>query len=358
MSEEETVEEPVVEQEEVVEESPSPSQAESTPQPAQEVDKSEKAAEKMAKKFRLIKGEEILETKQPSFLAFFPYYLLGVIVFGIHWLYSMDNWETLLSEDPGFGLKLLATLLDTDVVFTIVMVTVAWFNRMLNTSTSNGWIGVWLMLTALIPMFTIIDNTFQGADWYPVGSGNGILPEDVRYLMNGLVSCGVFFTMLILYQRSFNYAITTDAIIFHHGFLLSRSHRRLLFDRISEVIVNRTPIGTMMGFATISILTDSGVGLVEETKGGAIGASGANLVKDGDGDAPAEKVSKNMLKMLFAVVTYQRTVTKVKPDPKNCFYSIRGWADTKDLLNEKHKQHSQSTLLQDLKESLTDAINE
>ena len=348
MSDEEVQEEIATTEEEVAQTSP-----EEIAQPVEQSQQNEeKKKEKLNKKFRLIKGEEILETKQPSFLAFFQYYLLGIIVFGVHFLYSLDNWEDIVSQDPGFALSLLANMMNNQVSFVVVMLIIAWFNRMINASTSNGWIGVWLMITALVPMFTLIDNTFEGADWYPGIGDSGLLPESPNFLMNGIVLCGLFVFMVLLYQRSFHYAVTTDAIIFHHGFLLSRAHRRLLFDRISEVIVNRTPIGTMMGFATISILTDSGIGLVEETKGGAIGASGANLVNDKETDMPAEKAGKNILKMFFAIVTYQRTVTKVKPDPKNCFYCIRNWGDTKDLLNEKHKQHSQSTLLEELKDSI------
>ena len=64
----------------------------------------------------------------------------------------------------------------------------------------------------------------------------------------------------------------------------------MLFD-ISEVIVNRSPIGTMMGFANFDS-NNSGIGLVEETKGGAIGASGANLVNDKETDMPAEKAER------------------------------------------------------------------
>lgn len=348
MSDEEVQEEIATTEEEVVQ----TSTEEITQTVEQSQQNEEKKKEKLNKKFRLIKGEEILETKQPSFLAFFQYYVLAVIVFGVHFLYSLDNWEDIVSQDPGILLALIANLLSTDLAFVIIMLIIAWFNRMLNSSTSNGWIGVWLMITALVPMFTLLDNFFQVQEWYPGIGDSGLLPENVNFLLNGIVLCGLFVFMVFLYQRSFHYAVTTDAIIFHHGFLLSRAHRRLLFDRISEVIVNRSPIGTMMGFATISILTDSGIGLVEETKGGAIGASGANLVNDKETDMPAEKAGKNLLKMFFAIITYQRTVTKVKPDPKNCFYCIRNWGDTKDLLNEKHKQHSQSTLLEELKDSI------
>ena len=55
----------------------------------------------------------------------------------------------------------------------------------------------------------------------------------------------------------------------------------------------------------------------------------------------------------LGLITYQRTVTTVSPDPKLCFYNVRGWQDTKQLLNELHKKHSQSSQLDELKAALT-----
>ena len=92
-----------------------------------------------------------------------------------------------------------------------------------------------------------------------------------NFLISGLALTLTYWALVFYYQRSFDYAITSNAVIFKHAFLLSRSHRRILFDRISEVQVERTPFGTMTGFATLTILTDSGVGIVEESVGGSVG---------------------------------------------------------------------------------------
>ena len=88
-----------------------------------------------------------------------------------------------------------------------------------------------------------------------------------NFLISGLALTLSYWALVFYYQRSFDYAITSNAVIFKHAFLLSRAHRRILFDRISEVQVERTPFGTMTGFATLTILTDSGVGIVEESVG-------------------------------------------------------------------------------------------
>ena len=158
--------------------------------------------------------------------------------------------------------------------------------------------------------------------------------------------------MTLYYQNSFHYAITSDAVIFEHSFLLSRSHRRILFDRISEVIVERTPVGTVFGYATVSILTDSGVGIVDESMGAA-GAVSMPGSADSADDTVAETAKKSLLRSFVGILTYQRTIRTVRPDPKHCFYSIREWDKCKMLLNEMHKKHSQSNLLSDLKETIS-----
>ena len=107
----------------------------------------------------------------------------------------------------------------------------------------------------------------------------------------------------------------------------------------------------MTGFATLTILTDSGVGIVEESVGGSVGVS--PNVSENENDTSVERAGKGFLKSFFALMFYQRTIKTVRPDPKHCFYKIRGWEDTKTLLNEMHKKHSQSTKLDNLAEILT-----
>jgi hypothetical protein len=174
---------------------------------------------------------------------------------------------------------------------------------------------------------------------------------EYNFLIAGIAFTVSFWGLVFYYQRSFDYAITSNAVIFKHAFLLSRAHRRILFDRISEVQVERTPTGTMTGYATLTILTDSGIGIVEESIGGGAGVSPSPSTNENDSNA--EKAGKSLLRSFFALLFYQRTIRTVRPDPKHCFYKIRGWEDTKTLLNEMHKKHSQSTKLDNLAEILT-----
>lgn len=309
----------------------------------------------LEKKFRTITGEEILRHTRPSFMAFFGYYLLGLVMMGVHWLFFNDNLAGLLTNEDSSGLStFFFEVLANDLTFMGVMLALTWFNRMLNASTSNRWLTLWLLLASIAPLLVVLDNWLTGllGETYPsIGGAGGLLPE-YNYLIAGALFSGSLILLTALYQRSFHYAVTSDAVIFDHRFLLVRGHRRILFEKISEVLVERSMLGTMLGFATISLMTDSGIGLAQETRGAAA-ASTPEMVQPDEDDTNAEKAGKGVVRRVLGLITYQRSVTTVSPDPKLCFYNVRGWQDTKQLLNELHKKHSQSSQLEELKSALT-----
>lgn len=311
----------------------------------------------MEKKFRTIPGEEILRHTRPSFMAFFGYYVLAMALMGLHWLFHNDNLAGLLTSEDSSGLAMmLFNVLANDVTFMGAMLTVTWFNRMLNVNTSNRWLTAWLLLASIAPLLVVMDNwlTVLLGDSYPsIGSGEGLLPE-YNHLIAGAFFAGMLVLLTAYYQRSFHYAVTSDAVIFDHRFLLVRGHRRILFEKISEVGVERSMLGTVLGFATISLLTDSGIGLTQETRGVAAAAPAPEMVQANDDDTNAEKAGKSIIRRMFGLLTYQRTVTTASPDPKICFFNVRGWQDTEELLNELHMRHSQSNQLSELKAALTE----
>ena len=340
MSDEETVEEP-------------------TEEPAAEVKEDPAKNTNNRDKYRLISGEEILENGEarPSTLAFLGMYILGALVFGVHLLF---NNGIDAADDASFLLKLTATLINVTnweslpIGFVLVMCFITWANRMLNISTSGRWVTMALLGITFLPVIISIDNVLSavaGLFGAEEGAYNFIPIDNYNYLISGVVFLVAFWAFTYKYQRSFSYAVTTNAIIFQHAFLLSRSHRRILFDRISEVMVERTPMGTMLGYATVTIMTDSGIGLVEESIGVSAGtAPGTAAHTD---DSTTTKVRKNILKKFFAFLTYQRTTRRVDHDPRHCFYKIRKWEDIKLMLNEMHRKHSQSNMLEDIKSALS-----
>ena len=314
-----------------------------------------KNAESLANKFRLIAGEEIHMTKKPSIFAFIGMYGLGLLVLGLHFMFGRADS---LGEDSEGIMALIYAFIDlttSDTMsfsFILVMLFVTWMNRLLNTSTSGKWVTIWLLLVSFTPLIIQIDDfIFFVTDLFGEGKGD-FIGIDYNFYLFGIVYTGLFFALTLYYQNSFHYAITSDAVIFEHSFLLSRSHRRILFDRISEVIVERTPVGTVFGYATVSILTDSGVGIVDESMGAA-GAVNMPGTAESSDDTIGDQAKKSLLRSFVGILTYQRTIRTVRPDPKHCFYSVRNWDKCKMLLNEMHKKHSQSNLLSDLKQSIS-----
>ncbi|MGB1678878.1 MAG: PH domain-containing protein [Poseidonia sp.] len=326
--------------------------------PPTEAASAETSNDAARKKYRLISGEEILENGEarPSTLAFLGMYILGALVFGVHLLFHNGLNP---ADDASFLLKLTAKLIeftDSETVpigFVLVMGFVTWANRMLNISTSGRWVTISLMLITFLPVVITIDDlvsTIAGVFGAEDGAYDYI-PFSYNYLWAGLVYTLVFWGATFKYQRSFSYAVTSNAVIFQHEFLLSRSHRRILFDRISEVMVERTPMGTVLGFATVTIMTDSGVGLMEETVG--VSAGTAPQPKGSGDESATEMVRKGLFRSFFAFLSYQRTTRRVDHDPRHCFYKIRKWENIKLMLNEMHRKHSQSNMLEDIKSALS-----
>ncbi len=331
----------------------------------QTTDEAKKDAEqaRLAKIFRLISGEEVLLTKRPSGFAFLGMYLLGLLVLAVHFIF--DNAHQLTSDDSSGFMKIALTIIDVTggekwpFGFVFVMLFITWMNRLVNVSTSGRWVTVGLLIITLTPVIIQLDDIlFWVTDLFmdePIGD---FIPLDnYNYLIFGLGYVGIYMALTFYYQRSFHYAVTSDAVIFEHSFLLSRSHRRILFDRISEVMVERSPVGTLLGFATVTILTDSGVGIVEENTGSGI-AGAIPGTTEKEGDSTAEKAGKGILRSVIGLLTYQRTIRTVRADPKHCMYNIRNWENAKALLNEKHKEHSQSNLLRDLKDTIVASSDE
>lgn len=325
--------------------------------PAVTTEESAAASKKEAqsKKFRLITGEEIMENGEagPSTLAFLSLYVLGGVVLLVHLLFAFGVSS---NDDSPTLVKIFSTFIElTDsetfpVGFVLIMGILTWFNRMLNVSTSGRWVTIALVVTTLMPVAIQLDDLVTPIVGLFNDTYDGLIDFTYNYTLFGVLFAVLFWGATWKYQRSFSYAVTTNAIIFQHAFLLSRSHRRILFDRISEVMVERTPMGTILGYATLTIMTDSGIGLSEETVSTSVGTTPGSSSGD---DGPVSAVSRGFLSKFFAFMTYQRTTRTLDHDPKTCFYKIRKWETVKMMLNEMHRKHSSSNLLEDIAERLS-----
>ena len=203
---------------------------EATEEATKDVKETTGRGEANREKYRLISGEEILENGEarPSTLAFLGMYVLGALVFGVHMLFH-NGLEP--ADDASFLLQLTATLIDftnwetLPVGFVLVMCFLVWANRMLNISTSGKWVTVSLLFITFLPIVISIDNlissivnVFSSSDT----TYNFIPVDNYNFLIAGLLFLVVFWAFTYKYQRSFSYAVTTNAIIFQHAFLLTQ----------------------------------------------------------------------------------------------------------------------------------------
>ena len=298
--------------------------------------------EKFREKFRLTTDEEILRHMKPSPLAFAPMYLLAGAILFAHWMFEMD-WETENSTISTIMQALITFGKVGNFGFVLIMLGVAWVNRMINGPTSGKWTTSFLLLVAFTPAILSIDNILASLGVIE----NDFIPIDsFSYLTFGFVWTAIFLGMTILYQRSFHYAITNHRIIFTQHLIIPGDARRILFDNINEIRTQRTLLGSIFGFKTIICDTGSQLGIGEDSMSVSVGTTGSeNPVSEATG-------MMKWMKRMFAFVTYQRTRKVDMPDPRYSLYCINQWQATERLLNEMHQKHSQSGILSELKEKL------
>ena len=119
--------------------------------------------------------EEILKDVKPSIFAFVPMYLISLIILGAHLLFAID-WDA--SSDDNFMVKTMVFLIELsdigEIGFVLVMLGVAWFNRMLNGTTSGKWTTIFLLVVALTPPVLRLDDFIA---WI-MNKDSGFIPLD------------------------------------------------------------------------------------------------------------------------------------------------------------------------------------
>ncbi|MBT3971241.1 MAG: PH domain-containing protein [Euryarchaeota archaeon] len=315
----------------------------------------EAPAEKPEKNnFDLISDEDVVMKSKPSVFAFFSMHVLAVVVFLVHFAFNAID----MMDDPENGILVLlkdfiASDLGRAIGFPILMLFIAWINRWMNISTSGRWFTTAMIFIAALPFLLGLNSIIGGTmDDYPLA----FIPENYPYEIMGVIWMVVLIGFTIYYTNSFTYAVTTDGLIFRRSFMLNKNQRRILYDNIVEVNMSQGPIGTIIGFGTVTPMTSSGIGVGEESVGMSLGASTANMTAPDASDSTQEKVAKGFFKMLFGLMSAQRTIRTIRADPANCFFNVRKPLDLKMEINERHKDRSQSNQLTEMKDLLAQSL--
>ena len=295
-------------------------------------------------KFRLTNDEEILQDIKPSIFAFTPMYGVALLILFAHWMFEMD-WD-----DGTTMSSIIDGIISFGKVgnfgFVVVMLTITWFNRMLNGATSGKWTTMYLLVVTFTPMILSIDNILESLGIIE----SGFIPlDEFYYLTFGLFWSVLFVVLTIFYQRSFHYAITNHRVIFTQHLIIPGDGRRILFDNINEIRTQRTFMGAMLGYNTIICDTGSQLGIGEDSMSVSAGTAGGS-----DSSSPESEITKSLFKRMFAFITYQRTRKVDLPDPRFSFFCITNWKSVENLLNEMHQRHSQSGILNELKDQIAE----
>jgi len=129
--------------------------------------------------------------------------------------------------------------------------------------------------------------------------------------------------------------------------------RRILFDNINEIRTQRTFLGALFGYNTIICDTGSQLGIGEDAMSVSLGTSGGG--DNSESTTIEGKVTKSIFRKMFAFITYQRSRKIDLPDPRFSFFCITNWKTIEQLLNEMHQRHSQSGILNELKDQIAES---
>jgi membrane protein YdbS with pleckstrin-like domain len=303
----------------------------------------------LAQKFGLVSGEEIQHVVTPSIFAFWSMYMLGGLVFAIHLLFWWaGNFDTKDESSALVDILHMAAETAPTVTYTMLMLVVLWFNRMLNVGTSGKGFSLLLFLVALIPSLIELDDVLSALSI----TEKEILPTwfEYSFLMWG-IGWGAFITVFTIWtQRSYTYAITTQAVILQQDFMMSRSRRRFLYSNVQEINVRQGAIGKIFNFGSVIPMTSTGLGIEESTTGVAVGASLGPTV-EADDSAPT-KTGKRLIKAFLAILMFQRTKRGVSQNPKHCFFGVHDPWGLETKISEATGEASESALLTKIADKL------
>lgn len=260
-------------------------------------------------------------------------YILAMLVLLVHFVFFLG--ETLDSPEgegqANFLLSISMWLIDATGVtgFVFCMLLLTKINHFANFSTSGRWTTLWLLVTSLIP---IIWKMMDFIGWIAGFTGSEFsspLPNwnFAWFAPLGLISFIVMVTFTILYQRSFQYAITDKRIHIRQSFLyFETSAHGISYHKVENLKADPTILGRLLGYGNIHVITGSGVGLQVESL--AISAANSSEIRE----SPAGKLKT--ISSLLGVITVQRTRTVEATDPADCLYGIRRPMDVYRLINE------------------------
>ena len=281
---------------------------------------------------------EITETETPIWrggpttLSMLDKYSLAVVVLAIHLVFFAGDW--LEPEGEGsvnFAIRILVNLVDFSGVlgFLISMLVLTKINHYANFSTSGSWTTSWLLIISAIPAAWKVMDFIEWIAGFAGSEFSNPLPSwnHLWFAILGIFSFVVMSTLTVLYQRSFDYAITDKRIHIRKNFLfVDSSVQGISFHKIENLKADPTILGKILGYGNVHVVTGSGVGLQVESIGVGVGIAT-------DSSEPLHGFRK-VISAVFGLITKQRQRTEMSADPANCLYGVKSPMDVYRLINE------------------------
>ena len=273
-------------------------------------------------------------TSGPSMLSMADKYLLALLVLLIHLAFFVGEWKD-APEGEGqanFIYSLAIWLVDTTGVlgFVVTMLVLTKLNHFANFSTSGRWTTTWLLASTMVPFSWKLMDFMEWSGGLIGTEFSSPLPEwnYAWFLFLGIASFVMMVFFTLLYQRSFQYAITDKRIHIRKKFLyFDTSVHGISFHKVENLKADPTILGRIFGFGNVHIVTGSGVGLQVESLGVSVG-SGNTDIKE------APKGVSRLFSMFFGLLSKQRNRTVMATDPADCLYGIRKPMKVYRLINE------------------------
>ena len=260
-------------------------------------------------------------------------YILALTVLLVHVVFFLG--EMLDSPDgegqANFLLSVVMWLIDTTGVlgFVICMLLLTKINHYANFSTSGSWTTTWLLVTCSIPLFWKLMDIIE---WIGGFAGSDITNPLPTWNFSWFAPLGVFsflvmVTFTLLYQRSFQYAITDKRIHIRQSFLyFETSAHGISYQKVENLKADPTILGRLLGYGNIHVVTGSGVGLQVESLG--INAVAPSEIRE------QSNGKRRLISFLLGCITVQRNRALEATDPADCLFGIRHPMDVYRLINE------------------------
>ena len=269
----------------------------------------------------------------PSTSSMADKYILSILVFLVHIAFFIGE---LLDTPEGEGqanfvLSVVIWLIDTTGVmgFVICMLILTKINHYANFSTSGKWTTSWLLMCCIIPLLWKLMDVVE---WIGAFFGSGFsspLPawNYSWFAPLGILSFLVMVSLTVLYQRSFQYAVTDKRIHIRQSFLyFETSAHGISYHKVENLKSDPTILGRILGFGDIHVVTGSGEGLQVESLGASAGVA-PEIIQPLGG-------KMRIFSFLLGWITLQRDRTVEASDPADCLYGVRRPMDVYRLINE------------------------